>query len=579
MILQALTQYYKDLLARGKIAEPGWTPAKISYALCLNSDGQVVQIVPTMEQKEVGKKTVLQPQVMTLPAAVKRTVGVASNFLWDNSSYLLGIDQKGKPERSRECFAAAAKLHHTVLDGVDSPIACAILAFFDTWEPEHAAEHPELIRHLDDVTVGGNLLFRMDGRYPQEDAAIREAWERHQSSGDEDAVRMQCLVTGKEDKIAAVHSSIKGVRGAQSSGAALVSFNAPAFCSYGREQNFNAPVGKYAVFAYTAALNHLLADKSNVQTIGDTTVVCRAEGAEEAYQTLGMAALFGGEVPGLSDNELRAALKRLASGLPCDDLGVDPNRPFYILGLAPNAARLSVRFFLRDSFGVLMKNVNDHYERMEIVRPAYEKFSYLPLWAMLRETVNLNSRDKLPSPAMAGAAARAIFSGGPYPASLLETVMLRIRAERNVTWGRAAIIKAYYLKNPHKDCPKEVLTVSLNEASTNPAYTLGRLFSVYEAVQQAANPSINATIKDKYFNSAAAMPASIFPVLNNLCQKHLRKLEQRQRIYYDKQIMELKGILGESYPARMTLAQQGSFDLGYYHQTQKRYTKKEHQNV
>ena len=337
-------------------------------------------------------------------------------------------------------------------------------------------------------------------------------------------------------------------------------------------------MGKYAAFAYTAALNHLLADKENVQTIGDTTVVCWAEGAEDIYQTFGVAALFGGGKEGLSDDDLRAALKRLANGLPCDDLGIDPNRPFYILGLAPNAARLSVRFFLRDSFGALMKNVNDHYERMEIVRPSYEKFTYLPLWALLRETVNLNSRDKAPSPIMAGATARAIFSGGRYPASLLEATMLRIRAERHITWGRAAIIKAYYLKNPHEDCPKEVLTVSLNEASTNTAYTLGRLFSVYEAVQQTANPGINATIKDKYFNSAAAMPASIFPVLNNLNQKHLRKLERGQRVYYDKQVMALKGILGESYPARMTLAQQGAFDLGYYHQTQKRFTKKEEEN-
>ena len=222
-----------------------------------------------------------------------------------------------------------------------------------------------------------------------------------------------------------------------------------------------------------------------------------------------------------------------------------------------------------------MQNVNAHYERLEIVRPADAKPGVLPLWALLRETVNPNSKDKSPSPAMAGATARAIFSGGLYPASLLEAVMLRIRAERNITWGRAAIIKAYYLKNPHTDCPKEVLTVSLNEASTNIPYTLGRLFSVYESAQQAANPGINATIKDKYFNSAATMPASIFPVLNNLYQKHLRKLEPGQRVYFDKQVTVLKGLLGESYPARMTLAQQGSFDLGYYHQTQKRYTKKE----
>ena len=578
MILQALTRYYEDLRSQGKIDAPGWSPAKISFALYLDENGALTQVVPTMEEVPKGKKTVLQPQEKSLPAAVKRTVGIAANFLWDNSSYLLGIDQKGKPERSRECFAAAAKLHHKVLDGVDSPVSHAILTFFDTWKPENAAEHPALVGQLDEITAGGNLLFRVDETYPQDDAAICEAWRRYRESSSADAVWMQCLVTGGEDEITAVHPSVKGVRDAQSSGAALVSFNASAFCSYGHEQNFNAPVGKYAAFAYTAALNRLLADKENVQLIGDTTVVCWAEGAEDVYQDFGMAALFGGEKAGLSDNDLRAELKRLADGLPCEDLGIDPDRPFYILGLSPNAARLSVRFFLRDSFGALMKNINDHYERMEIVRPSYEKFSYLPLWAMLRETVNLNSRDKVPSPAMAGATARAVFSGGRYPASLLEATMLRIRAERNITWGQAAIIKAYYLKNPHKDCPKEVLTVSLNESSTDTAYTLGRLFSVYEAVQQSANPGINATIKDKYFNSAAAMPASIFPVLNNLYQKHLRKLEAGQRIYYDKQVMALKSILGECYPARMTLAQQGSFDLGYYHQTQKRYTKKEEEN-
>ena len=570
MILQALTRYYEDLLSRGEIAAPGWAPAKISLALYINENGELTQIVPTMDEVSKGKKTVFQPQLITLPAAVKRTVSIAANFLWDNSAYLLGIDQKGKPERSRECFAAAAKLHHAVLDSVDSPNARAILAFFDTWKPEHAAEHPALIRQLDDVTAGGNLVFRVDGRKVEEDAAIREAWQRYRDGG-ESGVKMQCLVTGKEDEIAAVHPSVKGVRDAQSSGAALVSFNAPAFCSYGREQNYNAPVGKYAAFAYTAALNHLLADSDHVQHIGDTTVVCWAEGAEDIYQSFGMAALFGGEVPGLSDNDLRAALKRLANGLPCDDLGVDPNRPFYILGLAPNAARLSVRFFLRDSFGKLMENVNAHYARLEI---AGAKYSILPLWALLNATVR-DFKKQVPSPVVSRATLRAVFSGTPYPVSLMEAVLLRIRAERDITWGKAAIIKAYYLKNPHEDCPKEVLTVSLNEASTNPAYTLGRLFSVYEAVQQAANPGINATIKDKYFNSAAAMPASIFPVLNNLCQKHLRKLDARQRVYYDKQIMKLKGVLNENYPARMTLAQQGSFDLGYYHQTQKRYTKKE----
>ncbi len=572
MILQALTGYYEDLLRRGEIAAPGWSPANISYALCIDGAGQPVQVIPTMREVTAGKKTVLRPQSMTLPAAVKRTVGAASNFLWDNSSYLLGIDQKGKPERSRECFAAAKELHHAVLDGADTTTARAILNFFDNWQPGTAVEHPVLAGQLEEITAGGNMTFRVDGCCPQEDEAIREAWRAYRDHGGEDTVEMQCLVTGRQDGIPAIHPSIKGVRDAQSSGAALVSFNTPSFCSYGHEQNFNAPVGQYAAFAYTAALNHLLADRSNVQLIGDTTVVCWAEGAEPDYQTVAMAALFGGEEKGFTDNDLRTMLKRLANGLPCDGLEIDPDRPFYILGLAPNKSRLSVRFFLRDSFGRLMRNINDHYERLEI---AGAKYQTLPLWSLLQETVNRNTKDKAASPVMAGAVARAVFSGSPYPASLLEAVMLRIRAERNITWGRAAILKAYYLKNPHNDCPKEVLTVSLNENSTNPAYTLGRLFSVYEAAQQAANPGINATIKDKYFNAAAAMPASIFPVLNNLYQKHQRKLEAGKRIYYDKQVIALKGVLDESYPARLTLAQQGAFDLGYYHQKQKRYTKKE----
>lgn len=578
MILQALTRYYEALLKRGDIAPLGWSKTKISFALCLDKDGHVTQVIPTMEPVEMGKKTVLRPQEKNLPAGEDRSSNVAANFLWDNSGYILGIDQKGKPERSKKYFSEAKALHHAVLDGVNSPTSSAILAFFDAWQPERAAEHPALASQLQAITSGGNLLFRVDGVYPQEDTAICDAWQRYWERTDKNAKLMQCLVTGQyHQEIARTHPKIKGDPrdGFQTMGNTLVSFNNDSESSYGQEQSYNAPVGKYAAFAYTAALNHLLADRNNVQIIGDTTVVCWAEGAEPVYQDLFMSFVSGRLPPAISDNDLRAALKRLAMGLPCDDLGVDPNRTFYVLGLAPNAARLSVRFFLRDSFGKLMQNVNAHYERLEIVKPTYEKREVLSLWALLRETVNLNSKDKSPSPAMVGAAARAIFSGGLYPASLLEAAMLRIRAERNITWGRAAIIKAYYLKNPHTDCPKEVLTVSLNETSTNIPYTLGRLFSVYEAVQQAANPGINTTIKDKFFNSAAAMPASIFPVLNSLYQKHLRKLENGQRIYFDKQVSALKNVLHEDYPARMTLAQQGSFDLGYYHQTQKRYLKKE----
>lgn len=573
MILQALTQLYEDLAARGDISRPGWSKAKISYALCLDKDGRLIQVIPQFTEEQAGKKTVLRPQTKELPAAVTRSSGVLPNFLWDNSSYLLGVDEKGKPERSLECFRACAKLHCELLADVDSTAAKAILNFFDTWQPAQAAQHPALTACWEDLMKGANLVFRIDGHFAQEDPAIRSAWETHyhQTNG----VQGQCLVTGKPDTIEPVHPTIKGVVGAQSSGAAIVSFNAPAFCSYGKEQSLNAPVGKYSAFAYTSALNYLLADRDNVQRIGDTTVVCWAEGADPVYRKYAGALLFGNAPPqGLTNDALHAAVKRLAGGLPCEELNIDPNRPFYILGLSPNAARLSVRFFYRDTLGKTMQNVNAHYSRMEITG---NPFPVVPLWAMLRETVNLHTTDKSPSPIMVGAVARAIFSGTPYPVSLLEATMLRIRAEREITPGRAAILKAFYLRNPNSQCPEEVLHMSLNEESTNIPYTLGRLFAVYEAVQKRANPGINATITDKYFNSAASTPATIFPILDNLYQKHLRKLDTGLRIYYDRQITQLKSILSETNPLRLTLPEQGSFNLGYYHQKQFIYTKKEEQ--
>lgn len=571
MILQALTRLFEDLVQQGKISRPGWSPAKISYALCLDASGTLEYVVPLLSEVQVGKNTLLRPAPMGLPSPVTRTVGILPNFLWDNSSYLLGVDEKGKPERSRSCFRASAALHHQLLDEVSTPAAKAILSFFDFWQPELAQEHTALKDCWQELMKGANLVFRVDGMFAQEDPLIRSAWDTHY--GDVSGEKQQCLVTGNPDVAEPVHPTVKGIAGAQSSGAALVSFNAPAFCSYGKEQSLNAPVGKYAAFAYTAALNYLLADRENVHRIGDTTVICWAEGAEPQYNLLAGFSIFGDTPPDtISTDDLRAAVSNLAQGIACEELKLDPNRPFYILGLAPNAARLSVRFFYRNSFGTLMQNVNAHHARLEIAgRPR----SMMPLWALLRETVNLNTTDKSPSPVLAGAVARAVFTGSAYPASLLEAVMLRIRAEREITPGRAAILKAYYLKNPSTKCPKEVLTVGLNENSTNIPYTLGRLFAVYEAVQETANRGINATIKDKYFNSAAATPAMVFPILDNLCQKHLRKLDTGFRISYDRQIGQIKDILGESYPVRLSLPEQGSFNLGYYHQKQFRYTKKE----
>lgn len=587
MILQALTSLYEALAQKGEIAKEGWSREKISFALSIDEEGNLLRVTPLFDTVDGPKgKTREVPQKMTVPAAVKRTSGAAANFLWDNSSYILGVSlKKGEDDVEREkrrnkdikCFEACRELHHSMLDGMEYPAAKAVLNFLDKWEPQKAEENNLVAQYAKEILSGANMVFRFNGGYVHDDPQLASVWQKANAKQKDNIG--QCLVTGALDEIQNTHPTIKGVQGAQSSGAALVSFNASAFCSYNKEQNQNAPVGKYAAFAYTTALNHLLADRKNVHRIGDAAVVCWAENADKQYEDFAADLFFGDGDGDQSDEQrlsaLQASVELLAKGLPCRELDLDPERKFYILGISPNAARLAVRFFYCDSFGNIVKNIKAHYDRLEIVRPSYDKYPMLPLWKLLSATVNPSAKDKTPNPAMAGAVARAVFSGGRYPASLLECTFLRIKAERSITRERAAIIKAYYLRNPNEKCPKEVLTVSLNETSKNVPYTLGRLFSVYEEIQQAANPGINTTIKDKYFGSAATMPATVFPILSNLAQKHLRKLSDAQRIYLDKKVMTLKSVLGEQYPAHMSLPEQGSFDLGYYHQTQDRYTKKE----
>lgn len=601
MILQALTSLYEALAPKGEVPKEGWSREKISFALGIDENGDLLRITPLFKPGDMPKeKKKEEPQEMMVPIKVGNK---SPKFLWGNSGFILGAANDKTPEKAKECFERNRQFHHQLLDKVDSPAAKAILNFFDGWEPEKTTENELVAQYASELLGSANMVFRFNGKFVHEIPELSAAWQTHYGAAQTE--KEQCLITGMLDAIPETHQLIKGIQGAQPSGAALVSFNESAFCSYKKKQNQNAPVGKYAAFAYTTALNHLLADRKNVHRIGDASVVCWAENADKQYEDFAADLFFGDGDGDQSDEQwlsaLQASVELLAKGLPCRELDLDPERKFYILGISPNAARLAVRFFYCDSFGNIVKNIKAHYDRLEIVRPSYDKFPILPLWKLLSATNRTikkkndngtnaersdsedsdKSKDKTQNSAMAGAVARAVFSGGRYPASLLECTFLRIKAERNITRERAAIIKAYYLRNPNEKCPKEVLTVSLNENSKNIPYTLGRLFSVYEEIQKEANlrnpgnPGINTTIKDRYFGSAAAMPATVFPILSNLAQKHLRKLSDAQRVYLDKKVMTLKSVLGEQYPAHMSLPEQGSFDLGYYHQTQARYTKKE----
>lgn len=581
-MLQALTKHYETLANQGKVSKPGWCRAKVSYALDIDTDGSLLGAI-TLKQEELrGKKTVLAPQSIEVPAMVARSSGVSANFLCDNSKYILGIDSDGTGKRIQECFEAAREKHRDILEAVDNETAKAIINFFERWEPEKAREHSELVDKWDDITAGGNLIFYVGVEYAQDNEEIKQAWEksRENEGGKSESVESICLVTGKKEEISRIHNTIRGVQGAQSSGAALVSFNAPSFESYGKEQSYNAPVGKYAAFAYTTALNYLISQRDYVITLGDTTVVFWAEEGEEIYQKI-----FFDSIEPKEDNQevLKGVFTNLQMGQAIDIEGIKINsdQKFYILGLAPNAARLSVRFFYQDSFGNILSNLQKHYKRMQIVRPAWDNCEYPGVWRMLMETVNQKSKEKRPHSNMAASVLEAILSNRRYPESLYSNTLIRIRAEQGkITRGRAAIVKAHLIRNYENQWIKEGTFVGLNEACNSTAYILGREFAVLEAIQEDANPGINATIKDRYFNSACATPAAVFPILLKLKNSHIRKIENKE-IYYEKMLTELQGKIEikegqtNAYPKRLSLEEQGMFILGYYHQVQKRFEKKE----
>ena len=585
-MLEALVKHYESLAAEGKVPRPGWSVANVSFGLCLDTDGNVVRVQELRKEEQRGKKKALLPKALSVPEQAKRASGIVPQFLCDNSTYLLGIDNKGKPERSEKCFQAAAKLHQEILSECSSKMAVAIKKFFANWKPAEISSCVVLQDDLEELMQSSNLIFMLGDKFSTEDEEICSFWQKHREQHDE-AEKMQCLVTGKVSPIARLHPTIKGVRNAQPMGVTLVSFDKTAYESYGHDkscnkgQGLNAPVSEYAAFAYATALNTLLADSRHVKVFGDTTLVYWAEHDNESYQDC-----FGGfclqDENIMEDKDLEYIFSCLKKDEPINYQGVDVdyNNKFYILGLSPNAARLSVRFFLQSDFGTILKNAAKHMENMELVRPSYKK-KHIPLWLLLAATVSPKSRDKAASPLLSGAVLKSILTGSRYPESLFQYVMLRIRSEQDnaeasppiykITYERCAIIKAYLCRNG-----KRGITVALNEDEKDVAYVLGRIFAVWEHIQEEANRGINATIKDRYFDSACATPARIFPILQKLSGHHLRKLEDRKKIYFEKQLTSLMGkINAGAIPNILQLKDQGMFILGYYHQVQARYTKKE----
>lgn len=587
MILQALVDYYEALAAQGRVAKPGWGIAKISYALNLDKQGRLLNFISLKLTKQKGKKAVEVPQNILLPEATKRTSEVEAQFLWDNAKYVLGLDASGKAERSKQCFEAMAQKCQEILAAAVGEKATALKAFFASWQPEAAHDNALLQLYMEDLLSSANLMFKVEGESVEQDEEIRKAWDAYKSQQASDTAQGICLVTGKKAPVARLHTKIKGLYGAQSSGAALVAFNALAYESYEHKQGDNAPVSEYAAFAYTTALNTLLASERNYLRIGEMTVVFWAEGADKDNEDV-FGDVFSSENKIIEDADLQGFFEKVSQGqaFSVKDYLVKPENKFYILGLSPNAARISVRFFFADTFGDFIKNYEQYFREFEIIKPSFDNRVNVPLWQILQETANKNSKDKAASPLLAGAVLRSILSGIKYPEALYQNTILRAKADQDnpdknitkISRIKAAIIKACLLRNYKNN--EEVVTVALNEECKKVPYVLGRLFAVLEDLQEKANPGINSTIKDRYFNSACATPSVTFPLLTKLANTHLKKISAQRGtvIYFEKLIGELMNKLevdNNAMPARLSLPEQGEFVLGYYHQVQKRFEKKE----
>ena len=572
MILQALNAYYRrkqtDPDPKNRLPAFGLEAKEIPFVLEIDAEGRLVNLVDTRSGE--GKKK--RGQVFLVPQGVKRASNITANLLWDNAEYVLGVDTRGKPERVAEQHAAyRARLGALTDEAQNDTGIRAVLAFLDGLDLGRLAT---FAAWPDILAVNPVLTFRLHGDVDlvcQRPAVVAATVTVTETEPDQPTGI--CLVSGDQTAIERLHPSIKGVWGAQSSGANIVSFNLDAFNSYGKAQGANAPLGKSAVFAYTTTLNHLLArDSRQRMQVGDTSTVFWAE---EPHQ---LEMLFG-EVMRDDPSKGTGALSALYSAVQSGKFAVgDANTRFHVLGLAPNAARIAIRFWETATALELAQRIQGHFEDIRIVHNADFEPEHLSLFRLLTGMALLNKADNIP-PNLGGEVMRAILEDRTYPAPMLNLAVQRCRAEQKPTYARAAAIKAYLNRVIRRANTNErEFLPMLDPANLNPAYRLGRLFAVLEKIQEEASPGLNATIRDRYYGAASSTPVSVFTTLLRLKNHHLGKLNHGRAVQMEKLIGEIMQGL-DDFPRQLALPDQGRFALGYYHQRQNFFTKSETTNT
>ncbi|MCU0835091.1 MAG: type I-C CRISPR-associated protein Cas8c/Csd1 [Chromatiaceae bacterium] len=587
MILQALADYYwrkqSDPDPAERLPAYGLEEKEIAFVIELDADGTLIGVGDTRTGE--GKQRV--GQRFLVPQGVKKTSGVAANLLWDNAEYLLGVPDPKKLESKRrdgeekaadylarlgEMRAAfRAKVEALPEPAKSDPGTRAVLAFLTGLDRAVLESLPV----WPDILSGAPLLsFRLHGDLDlvcQRSAVIAIA-----TRGGGDACDGHCLLTGEAAPIERLHTAIKGVWGAQTSGANIVSFNLDAFRSYGKEKGENAPIGKPAAFAYTTALNNLLSKGSRQRLqVGDASTVFWAERPNDLENLV--PDLFGEpgkDNPDAGTDALRALYTAVQSGRFAVGDGQDR---FHVLGLAPNAARISIRFWETAPALELARRILRHFEALRIARGPRDP-EHLSLFRLLAACAVQGKADNIP-PTLGGDVMRAILQDLPYPATLLHATVLRCRAEQRVTYPRAAVIKAWLIRAGRVQRPaptpfeKEILPM-LDPDNPSPAYRMGRLFAALEKIQEEASPSLNATIRDRYYGAASGTPVAVFPALLRLKNHHLGKLNPGRSVNLERLLGEILSEVHD-FPTHLSMPDQGRFALGYYHQRQAFFTRSE----
>jgi CRISPR-associated protein Csd1 len=566
MILPALIDYYDRLAAEpdADIAPFGFSRQNISFVVVLEQDGTLHAVQPDFVE-ENGRK---RPRSRVVPGQAKPSgQGLNPCLLWDNMAYLLGFKPDDlNTDRTVKSFQAFRDRHLALKEQIADLAFDAVCAFLKAWSPQRSAEIPTLA----EIGQGfGVFQIRGQSEFVHERPAVQRYWAAQLTPAEASAgFAGRSLLDNFQKPLARLHEpKIKGVAGGQSAGTVLVGFNEDAFTSYGKTQSYNAPLGEDEAFKYCTSLNRLLADGRRRAMIGDATVVfwsAKPTPFEDAFTGMLVGERAEDEE---TINRTRAFADGVRQGRLSDDLG-DLNTPFFVLGLSPNAARVSVRYWLPGTIGAFARRLGDHLRALEIVG-AREDDPPLTIRRIVNTTARLdNGKPDYDSilPRLAGDVARAVLGGGPYPNQLLAAVIARCGADGVIDHPRAAVIKACLIRKSTE------VTMALDEARIDPPYLLGRLFAALEKTQEDAyDNKLNRTIKDGYFSSASANPASVFPRLCRLSQHHIERLEGGMKTNREKLIQRIVAPLA-TFPRVMRLEEQGLFFIGYYHQRQDLFT-------